>query len=94
MLMTNKASYCIQVRPIVKGIGVKTCALYFLSISDIDHNLICLRFLKQVFFLHVLEIKTKNLFVDLNGGQYFRSEVTTNLFVDVVTTLDKFTFQR
>lgn len=84
MLMTNKASYCIQVRPIVKGIGVKTCALYFLFISDIDHNLICLRFLKQVFFLHV----------DLNGGQYFRSEVTTNLFVDVVTTLDKFTFQR
>lgn len=90
MLMTNKASYCIQIRPIVKGI----CALYFLFISDIDHNLICLRFLKQVFFLHVLEIKTKNLFVDLNGGQYFRSEVTTNLFVDVVTTLDKFTFQR
>lgn len=90
MLMTNKASYCIQVRPIVKGIGVKTCALYFLFISDIDHNLICLRFLKQVFFLHVLEIKTKNL----NGGQYFRSEVTTNLFVDIVTTLDKFTFQR
>lgn len=92
--MTNKASYCIQVRPIVKEIGVKTCALYFLFTSDIDHNLICLRFLKQVFFLNVLEIKTKNLFVDLNGGQYFRSEVTTNLFVDVVTTLDKFTFQR
>lgn len=49
---------------------------------------------KTGFLLHALEIKTKNLFVDLNGGQYFRSEVTTNLFVDVVTTLDKFTFQR
>lgn len=48
-------------------------------------------FFTTVFFLHVIEIEKKN--IDLNGGQYFRSEVTTK-FVDVVTILNKFTSQR
>lgn len=60
--MTNKASYCIQVRPIVKGIGVKTCALYFLFISDIDHNLICLKFLIHGFLFACLRDKDKKSF--------------------------------
>lgn len=48
-------------------------------------------FLQQFLFLHVTEIKKK--IIDLNGGLYFRSEVTTK-FVDVVTILNKFTSQR
>lgn len=67
------------------------CFVGFLFISDIDHILICLTFFYNTFFWHVKEIKKK--IIDLNGGLYFRSEVTTK-FVDVVTILNKFTSQR
>lgn len=68
------------------------CFVGFLFISDIDHILICLTFFTTVFFFACYRDKEKKI-IDLNGGLYFRSEVTTK-FVDVVTILNKFTSQR
>lgn len=51
-------------------------------------------FLQQFFFFFFACYRDKEKkIIDLNGGLYFRSEVTTK-FVDVVTILNKFTSQR
>lgn len=49
-------------------------------------------FFLQQFFFACYRDKEKKI-IDLYGGLYFRSEVTTK-FVDVVTILNKFTSQR